>query len=84
VVKAEVAAAAVKIRRTRFGSLRRALRGLADSALASLTGLLFGAALMWAFGYDAFYGTPFQATSTRELKAATIEGSHRPKPHISP
>jgi ABC-type uncharacterized transport system permease subunit len=53
VVKAEVTAA-VKIRRARLGSLRRALRGFADSALASLIGLLFGAVLMWTFGYDAF------------------------------
>jgi ABC-type uncharacterized transport system permease subunit len=53
VVKAEVTAA-VKVQRARLGSLRRALRGLADSALASLIGLLFGAVLMWAFGYDAF------------------------------
>ncbi len=53
-VRAEVTETTVRAQRARFSSLRRALRGLADSALASLIGLLSGTALMWAFGYDAF------------------------------
>lgn len=49
----EAEVAAVSARGVRVSPLRRALRGLADSAIASLAGILFGAVLMWAFGYDA-------------------------------